>query len=772
MSKTLAPNASAVPGLGLFNFFFTNRNSDATRAILQNVTPEQRKLLLQSVFGAEYEAMVAVFREANLQFASMIFDFIDEEEKIEILRRIEFAYILPEHDLSREDDIAFDKIFDITNPQSRLKQLKDREGETLLTASQEHSNRKLWRKLINNQVDLYGTDANGDHAFVTLLNKQNFDFFKDAAPRLMDDLRQNKPEAQALYAKIMLDLPKDHAMPYYHSADTTFEEYKEALEANHILHLMYSQDEAPAFYSQNVAILRKIVEKFDDRSPNFNYKKEFLHVLKMMQHLDEKIKISDRVEIEIIRVPDSTHESFFIIEYVDGIAKTFSLCDGNMPYDERVGFKGVGFGEACFAIRPELARNDGLSQAIHEYIRQKKEREDLNGREEFRLDEMLANFVVCRGNPAKPIVTQQCITTKKQSRGNCSIKSLHILIRAILRKIYLAQNLQRENQENLPENLPTSAKKARLAREEFPLEASERETYKEYRAEVINNCIKVIFNLATKPSSFERNTPNYTLVVDAASNLLLHAAAKDDTRLMAYALQTLRERGFSIEQISDIKNEQGQNLLFIAATYSSLQALIFCLENGISPRNTNNGQNIFDRMTPNIPEARINLAVFIRTLNESRIELPPALLEELFISAEKNNCWMAMEFLLNKNFDSTRILHACINSANEDFNFMEKELLERRRNGEVIDMNQFRTVVLDLENVHTNKIHHILRFNPDCTRIHNDIDAFTLARGASNHHFQERVAEILRDHTDSPSAAVNLRVRSVSNASQSEKHYR
>lgn len=391
-------------------------------------------------------------------------------------------------------------------------------------------------------------------------------------------------------------------------------EYEFTVFCKKILELMYSQNDAPSRVSVNIEMIQKFIEIVKLRTPTQNpvdelprspysvYKlpksvekyskilgaayKSFNEINNDFYGINNGVRWNSMIKFansyaEIVLLPYIGHAAFVIIKYDQNKQPTeLSYCDGNLPLSE-LNDQGYGFGEVCYKIKPEFLHGIDIAKTIIQTFEEYKVFDE-DGRMDLDLLKSIFSAIVetysetdAAGNKKETLrLTQQNIYTKPQKRGNCSIKSLNILLRA-LAKIQ-NNSLDFELEEN----------------GKIVVGGNGYEEYKEYKNFIIKKSLEFILDISQ--AVLNNNESVYPVVLESLKMAMLHSAAKDNSLLMIRIGKALENFGFSTDKISQLRNSKGQNIYNIAATKMALKSLSWCAKNQIANVRDNHNVTAYD----------------------------------------------------------------------------------------------------------------------------------------------------------------------------------
>ncbi len=424
-------------------------------------------------------------------------------------------------------------------------------------------------------------------------------------------------------------------------------DYKQAVFLETLLGLLYSQDEYPGFEYQNLAILKIIVSEIP--SEKFPQKQKFLEAFTVMQNK----QYQDDKKVQIIKLPYEGHAAFGIIEYDEsGIAQTLSICDGNLPLSP-ISKDGRGFGRLYFAINPEIAAGppfDFAQEVTRVFGNEDKPIYNADGSYNLEnLNAALLQIVKCDNN-GKPEIIAADNPVRPQNRGNCSMKSINIVLREVLGMMDPSLTFRKDDENGKPLLEPGGPGY---------------ELYKEYKDLVIKFCLEGLVELANGAEGQDPQNSLHSILIDAVKSSFLQTASKiSDQETGRHALSEGLLRISELKKIlvrekinlNELVNSKGENVIFIAAKSGNVAAFKWCLENKIEIRPNNDGQSFLEIILENDnPKTKDQNAAMLDLLSQHNPDIS-ALIESKEVKILVENATMmrrgdVVKFFLDSGFD-------------------------------------------------------------------------------------------------------------------------
>jgi len=363
-------------------------------------------------------------------------------------------------------------------------------------------------------------------------------------------------------------------------------EYSTAVNAKKLLDLMYSQDGFPGLVGQNIEMQRRFFKRHPlgasgQDNPYLAIAEEIDRCIDPSSNGKYRIDLGDGKTLEVVKMPIPCHVAFIVVEYHkndagNDVAVKLSYCDGNLPLST-VGTERYRAGEVCFQVDQEWAGEADLGKKIAEFFLKNIAHalDELGRASADGIKGLFADFVEI-DESGYPKITEENIATVAQDRGNCSIKSLNILLRAIRKKTNPTLKFEERNEHG---NL---LRPAGDGYEEF-------KTYKKF---IIEHCLKDILEIAKggginpDGSVKDRISPDnsvYSVVLDSLKSSFLQSASKKDSNwlersMMVEIADVLTNYGI---EISEVKSSKGHNAHYIAAAQKIVRAASWCAKRGI-----------------------------------------------------------------------------------------------------------------------------------------------------------------------------------------------
>jgi len=419
-------------------------------------------------------------------------------------------------------------------------------------------------------------------------------------------------------------------------------EYSVAVNAKKLLDLMYSQDDAPGNFMENI----ELQGSFFKRHPLGASKQDNPYLLIAEEIAkscegDHRIAVKDGI-LEVVAMPIPGHVAFIIVEYQKDAAGNYtpiklSYCDGNLPLSE-LNEEEYGAGEVCFQVLKKLATNLKLGRTIAD-IFSDNIKDIITEDGEVRLGkfvDFLARFVKRKDGDLK--VIEENIATVAQDRGNCSMKSLTILMRAIRKKI--DPTLEFEQRDALGRLL-------------YP-DGNGYEEFKAYKNFIIQNCLQDILEIAKHGGANPANSV-YSVVLNSLRSSLFQSASKKkdfekpSESMMAKIIDALHDRGFSDRNISEMKSYTGQNFTFMLLKKVLTRAASYCAKIGIGLAQGSDEENpflmLFNESKDNKSEERSEMRKsYIRNYKEKSLKDDLAM--QLMLAAAQSKSELGEDFML------------------------------------------------------------------------------------------------------------------------------
>lgn len=432
---------------------------------------------------------------------------------------------------------------------------------------------------------------------------------------------------------------------------------KEAARARILLGLSYSPNTQGGFVPYNIKAIKEILSKDEVDLPQ---RDEFVAALSSMQ---DRNVLSNR--LQAVKLPYKGHAAFCVIKYDEqGVAQYLSYCDGILPLS-KINSDGHGYGEVRFKIRPEIAANtsDFAQEVIDVFT---KDAEFIaigvyNAGD--RLKTTLAKLVECDAH-GKPIVESLGKPTKPQNRGNCTIKSINIVLRVFLAEIEELDLVFEEVKDGKPTGNPGG---------------SGYELFKQYKNLVVQDCLETMFELFANEEEEARKKEVYAIILDAAQVVFLQAAKKNDVALMEKVQKILAKEKIDLSKLTN--TQRGENALTIAAKNGNVEAFAWCLENGVGIECDKSGYGVLKSLATKDPKdparnAKNNqmLALLLKQYPKNDVESEEV--KALVSSAAKRKHADIVGFFLEKSLDPNFKIDGkdsllSWGAAQKDFNLMK-----------------------------------------------------------------------------------------------------
>lgn len=509
------------------------------------------------------------------KYGGKLFDFIDELESAENPGVIDLTYVDPE----TRTNIMVRALYgnDLETLAALIKKGIDLEaklpifGSTALMYAIETGKEEIMAILLEAGALCDAINDSGENSLMVALRTGQEDLALVFAEELM------KSEADRNHKNLAGEGILDYAEMFscrkflgnYLRGDQS--DFSKMVNARKLLRLMHSQDDAGGKIS-NVEFLQKFFQQHP--FPNA----EFSKILQAIQ--DGKMDFGDGRRIEIIDMPFLDHQAFMVVEYRADKAVEVSYCDSNLPLSD-VDRNKHGFGEVCFEVASDFANPD-LGKKLAEYYKKHlKTFCEEDGRLKVpKFLKSLGNFAKNKDEKGQAVMSKRNILTKVQDRGNCSMKSLNIALRAIMKKLHPELTFEKE------------------VNDVFVSQGNGYEEYKKYKNFVIDECLNDVLEVSRKIGN-DRGNSCYSIVIDCLKSSLLQAASKKDRKykdrsldgadtagenqfMIQRIVDELRQKGFTNKQLSEIKNSKGENIFYIAVKSGSDAAANWCVENGIT----------------------------------------------------------------------------------------------------------------------------------------------------------------------------------------------
>jgi ankyrin repeat protein len=407
---------------------------------------------------------------------------------------------------------------------------------------------------------------------------------------------------------------------------------KEVTRARVLLGLSYSQNHQGGHTSYNIKAIKEILSKDGFSLPQ---KDKFVVALNSMQ--DRSISSN---KLQAVYLPYQGHAAFCVVEYDEqGAAQYLSYCDGILPIS-KINSDGHGYGEVRFKVRPEIAANtpDFAQELIDVFT---ADSEFIAIGSHFagdRLKPTLAKLVEC-DEAGQPIVERLSIPTKPQNRGNCTIKSINIVLRVFLAHEPDLDLVFEEVRDGTPTGNPGG---------------SGYELFKQYKNLVLQDCLKTMFDLLAIEEAADRKKEVYAIILDAAQIVFLQAAKKNDVALMEKIQKILVKEKIDPNKL--VNTEQGENALTIAAKNGSVEAFAWCLENGVGIEADKLGYSVLKSLTSTddkdpAKNAKKDQMLALLLKHNPKIDVESKEVKALVSSAAKRKRTDIVGFFLEKGFD-------------------------------------------------------------------------------------------------------------------------
>ncbi len=490
--------------------------------------------------------------------------------------------------------------------------VRNKDGLTLLMVAASKNKESICKILVENGADVSGRGGvnkfsavefalsnNADQIAIYLALRADFDL-TEVDNRGLDALTN----AYIINAEKFLDsLVKDR------------DNFNKVMLAVSLLNLTYSQDDFGSFVNINTGNLETLL--LDPTTHEIPQKADLLSALKIINN-PELFDLPMAGKIEVVKLLYKGHVAFVVIEYDENnIPKTLSYCDGNLPTSKIK--DGYGYGEISFKINRGLVqdRDDLLAKISLKFADETLPIYTQEGRfNSANFDKALAQIVVCDEN-GKPEIQEQNSPTKPQKRGNCSMKSLRLVMKALHRRVDPTLIFEEADKPGVPGG-------------------SGYELYKKFTKTIIAKCLDDLLEMLDD----EKNKTErfYPTLLETAKSVFLQAAAKNDISLMD------RLKVFLPSDLNALKSrEYGENALFIAAKRGNIEAFKWCLENGVKNEPNALKQNMLDIIAAKNSGHNEMLLLFLKHHPEAT--------NEIVASALKNNRLDIVKIALDANFD-------------------------------------------------------------------------------------------------------------------------
>lgn len=407
---------------------------------------------------------------------------------------------------------------------------------------------------------------------------------------------------------------------------------KEVTRARILLGLLYSPNHQGGDVSFNIDAIKEILSKDEIELPQ---KDKFVMALNSMR---DRNVLSNR--LQAVYLPYKEHAAFCVIKYDErGVAQYLSYCDGILPLSE-INSDGHGYGEVRFKIRPEIAANtaDFAQEVIDVFTKDAKFIAIGSHNAGNRLKTTLAKLVECDAD-GKPVVERLSNPTKQQNRGNCSIKSINIVLRVFLAEVEELDLVFEEVKDGKPAGNPGG---------------SGYELFKQYKNLVVQDCLETMFELFANEEGADRKKEVYAIILDAAQVVFLQAAKKNDVALMEKVQKILAKEKIDPSKLTN--TEQGENALTIAAKNGNVEAFAWCLENGVGIERDKSGYSVLKSLANNdhkdpARNAKNDEMLALLLKHNPKIDVKSEEVKALVSSAAKRKRSDIVGFFLEKGFD-------------------------------------------------------------------------------------------------------------------------
>lgn len=353
------------------------------------------------------------------------------------------------------------------------------------------------------------------------------------------------------YAAIMGD--REYVLEAFDMPRAEFDDFAKVSCAFAIVGLSYSTHQSPLQSELVYPLFEKSIAALDFEP---RAKEIFLDVLEKINS-GEKIKIANGCEIELLKSTVPNHASYFIIESNEAGPQRLSYCD------------------SVFNLRR------GVGETVFELDSEKLPKLDKKGREKFLKDVIftpvlgadvikskLLKLVKCHdleeGEGEEPIVFERNIPTNPQKRANCILKSLHILVRAVMQKIH-------------PQEMSFSLDEGGVQQW-----GKGYDIYKNYKNSLRQNAIETLIDFAQE--KYRGSITHAYALEGLQEGVFLQTIAKGDARLFSRVAETLLKNDVDIFAI---KSSSGARLSDLVSNncsneYTLLNRPFYNLQNDVN----------------------------------------------------------------------------------------------------------------------------------------------------------------------------------------------
>ncbi len=284
------------------------------------------------------------------------------------------------------------------------------------------------------------------------------------------------------------------------------------------------------------------------------------------------IDLQNGNRLKVLRVPYIGHAAFALVEYDKNKTPiTLTYCDGNSNIGNsniiaRTKDNKYGYGAITFKFDEKKVKILEKQGGWEKFAAQKFQTSAINmyKNNAHNFFSVISNFVCC-DDKEKPIIFEKSIPTKSQTRGNCSIKSRHNVLREILRRSDETMVFEIDGKPG----------------------GKGYEVYKEYKKHLIEPQIENLLQLANS----DENNPYHQEALQSLKKVFLKAVQKGNKDLTQKIKEVFIRDNVDISQIKD---ERGFNCLFQAATKSQIEIFKDFINSGILPNTSQqvDGNNI------------------------------------------------------------------------------------------------------------------------------------------------------------------------------------
>jgi hypothetical protein len=269
----------------------------------------------------------------------------------------------------------------------------------------------------------------------------------------------------------------------------------------------------------------------------------FIEALNIIEQ--KKLKTRD-LDLEILIINNEDHLAFFILEKHRDKKITISYCDGNAL---------LGRDEDTWQAYGEVVFEANLRRSLDD-IKKHLNSIDFSGIKDTGLIiatlERKLSAITINDKDGKPVIIAKKIPTTPQDRGNCTLKSTKILMRAIIEKLHPEISF---NKDQAGYNLY-------------------KRSFKNITIRNVNNLLIFLENETNK------SLPYYKEILDFVINdIFIQAASKGDIDI----LNRIHPRFTREINISDLKTEKDEDVFLLAALIKNrdkkIATLRWCLEN-------------------------------------------------------------------------------------------------------------------------------------------------------------------------------------------------